>query len=86
MQFELLTPALPAAPRAQYNSVKWNVPGARLSEIHPGGFISLIMFSLVISYANTLTVGDMGTQLSSGEIYLIKQIEKCESFARTQKS
>ena len=53
---------------------KWNVPGARLSEIHPGGFISLIRFSLVISYANTLAPGDMGTQPSSGDqdIYIIQ--------------
>ena len=49
---------------------KWNVPGARLSEIHPGGFISLIRFSLVISYANTLAPGDMGTQPSSGDQYI----------------
>lgn len=66
-------------PQSLYNSVKWNVPGAMLSEIHPGGFISLIRFSLVISYANTLTVGDMGTQLGSGEIDLIKQGYLCNS-------
>ena len=33
-------------------------PERVLSEIYPGGFISLIRFSLVISYANTLSVGD----------------------------